>query len=469
MAGISDLLNIAKSALFAQQSAMNVVNHNIANADTEGYSKQEIQFRNIAAAMNMRDQIGRGVDSSNVRQRQAGFANLRIRQETTNLGRWTASRRILEQVETLFTGAGESDLNAAINDFFNAWEDLSGNPESTEFRGQLLQKAQALTGKFHELNNSMGEIKDNLNTEINSTVDRVNNILRQVEGLNDTIEATELRGERANDLRDQREVLLRQLSGLIDIEVHEQPGGTMQVSHNGLLLLDRGTRLPVEATTSAKNGELFTEISINGRATSFDNGELGGLLHVRNELIPSYQNDINAIAKGVVESVNEHHKNGFGSDGSTGNNFFNPNGLNAGNINLSQDVLNSPEKIAAAGGTHDYINDIHESNGVGDNSIARKIAQLRDVTLLNKNSATFQDVYSNLYANVGFDTNEAKQNEESHQLLVNQLDNYRDSLVGVSIDEEMADLMKFQNNYAAAAKLITVANESMKTLLSIVG
>jgi len=131
--------------------------------------------------------------------------------------------------------------------------------------------------------------------------------------------------------------------------------------------------------------------------------------------------------------------------------------------------LDSPEKIAAASGIYDYINNIHESNGVGDNSIARKIAQLRDVTLLNKNSATFQDVYSNLYANVGFDTSEAKQNEESHQLLVNQLDNYRESLVGVSIDEEMADLMKFQNNYAAAAKLITVANDSMKTLLSIVG
>lgn len=469
MAGISDLLNIAKSALFAQQSAMNVVNHNIANADTEGYSKQEIQFRNIGAIANMRDQIGRGVDSSGVRQRQAGFANQRIRQESTSLGKWSASRRILEQVETLFTGAGESDLNAAINNFFNAWEDLSGNPESIEFRGQLLQKAQALTGKFHELNNSMGEIKDNLNVEINGTVNQANNLLRQVEGLNNTIEATELRGQRANDLRDQRGVLLRQLSGIMDIEVHEQPGGAVQVSHNGLLLLDRGTRLPLEAKTSAKNGELYTEISIDGKATTFDKGELGGLLNVRNELIPSYQDDINTIAKGVVEHVNAHHENGFGSDGSTGTSFFNPNGINAGNIELNQDVLDSPEKIAAAGGTHDYINDIHQSNGVGDNSIARKIAQLRDVTLLNKNSATFQDVYSNLYANVGFDTGEAKQNEESHQLLVNQLDNYRESLVGVSIDEEMADLMKFQNNYAAAAKLITVANDSMKTLLSIVG
>ncbi len=469
MSGISDLLNIAKSALFAQQSAMNVVNHNIANANTPGYSKQEIQFRSIPGISTGNGVFGRGVDSSSVRQRQASFADARIQQESAKLGKWSASRSILEQVETLFTGAGESDLNAAMNDFFNAWEDLSGNPESVEFRGQLLQKSQALTGKFHELNNSLTNIKANLNKEIKSSVDQVNNILQQVEGLNDTIEATELRGDRANDLRDQRTVLLRQLSGIIKIDVHEQPTGAVQISHKGLLLLDRGSRIPLEATTAAKNGEVYTEITVNGKATSFEDGELGGLLDVRNNLIPSYQDDLNSIAKGLVEHVNEQHEIGFGTDGSTGLSFFNPNGLTAGNIDLNQDLLDSPEKIATAAGTHDYVNGTSESNGVGDNSIARKIAQLRGVTLLNNNSATFEDVYSNLYANVGFDTSEAKQNEDAHNLLVQQLDNYRDSLVGVSVDEELADLMKFQNNYAAAAKLITTANDSMKTLLSIVG
>lgn len=469
MSSISDLLNIAKSALFAQQSALSVVNHNIANADTDGYSRQEIQFVNLPGVANMKNQFGRGVDTGSVRQRQAMFADLRIRQESTRLGKWSATGRILQQVETLFTGAGESDLNAAINNFFNAWEDLSGNPDSVEFRGQLVQKTQALTSKFHELNGSMSEIRDNLNVEIDATVGKVNNILDQVQGLNKTIEHTESSGGRANDLRDQRNVLLRNLSNLMDVDVHEQPNGRVKVAYKGMLLLDQGTRVPVVAKSTAKDGQLYTSVTINDKEVAFDNGELGGLLTLRNQNLVSYQKDLDKIAASLVEQVNAQHNGGFGTDGSTGINFFAPGSTTAGTIQINSELTDSPEKIAAAAGTHDYINDIHESNGVGDNTIALRIARLRDAKLLNKNSATFSDVYTNLYANVGFDTNEANQNQESQQLLVQQLDNYRDSLVGVSVDEELADMMKFQNNYNAAARLISVANETMKTLIDMVG
>lgn len=448
---------------------MNVVSHNIANANTEGYSRQEISFSGRPGLQNIENIIGQGVDAGRVRQRQAEFADRRIRSEMGLLGHSETSRRILEQIETLFAGVGESDLNAVMNKFFNSWEDLSSNPESMEFRAQVIQKARTLVDKFHSMASGMNEVRKNINFEIGSSVKDVNRILSQIYDLNETIEYAESNGNTANDLRDSRNLLLKELSKKMDVDVQETSAGAVQVSYDGIILLDRRSLTELDATTVSDGTQSSTKIIASGHELTVTGGEIGGLLQVRDSYLTGYTNTIDDIASSLVDNVNSHHSLGFDLNGDTDINFFNPNVTNADSIEINLDILNDASKIATAEGAHDWVNNVHTSNGPGDNTIARRIANLRDIKVLQDRSTTFSDYYNSLYADVGFDTVDSQQNEENHQLLVDQLENYRDSTVGVSVDEEMADMMKFQHSYTAAARLVSVANEMMTTLINLVG
>lgn len=472
MSGLSSLLNIAKSALLAQQSGMNVVSHNIANVNTEGYSKQEVQFINRPGLRTLNAGAGLGVDADHVRQRQAAFADKRIYNENSRLGQWDLTQRILEQTEIAFFGSGESDLNAMMNEFFNSWEDLSGNPESLEFRNQLLHKAGTLTDKFRELDSSLTEVRENIEVEFQAGIRKVNQLINQIDELNHNIERNEINSGSANDLRDQRGVLIKKLSSLIDIQVNETSTGVMRVSFKGHLLLSRNSKQLLSGNVSAggsgNSGNSMT-LRVGDEVVKSSHGQLGALLQLHGSVLPGYRNKLNDIADTLVKQVNTLHKHGFGLDGTTGENFFMETGTLAGTISLNRDLEKNPNMIATADGVHDYENDVHTSNGPGDNTIARRIADLRNVPLMNDKTSTLSDAYTDLYAQVGFDTAEAQKNTESHQGLLDQMENFRESRVGVSIDEEMADMLKFQNSYNAAARLISVADDMLKTLINVLG
>ena len=469
MSGVSGLLNIAKSAILAQQAGMNVVSHNIANANTEGYSKQELTLGSRPGIKNSAYSIGQGVDAMEVRQRQAAFIDKRIQSELTNLGKWETSRRVLEQVETIFTGVGESDLNVAMNNFFNAWEDVSSNPESLEFRGQVVQQGKALTDKFHEMAEGFTEIRDNLNAEVDGAITNINRTFRKIWDLNRTIEEAESTGNTANDLRDQRNLLLKEVSTLINVEVQTTNQGGIQISSGGTMLLDRSNLVELTTQTVSEGGLSTTRVYAGNKELNVQGGELGGLLQVRDSTLTDYQSKLDTLANAMVTNINREHEKGFGLDGSTGQEFFTSTRISASDIELSTTILENQDKIATAAGEHDWVNDIHTSNGPGDNSIARQIAGLRNIKILSDRTSTFESYYNTMYSEVGFDTIDAKQNQENHQLLTDQLKNYRDSAVGVSIDEEMADIMKFQHSYVAAAQLISVANQMMDTLVNLLG
>jgi len=469
MSGIRNLLNIARSALSAQQAGMNVVGHNIANANTEGYSKQEIMFSNRPGTGILRGESGTGVDAGDIRQRQAVFADKRILKENTRLGQWDVTRRILEQAEIAFSGAGESDLNTVMNDFFNAWEDLSSNPESVEFRNQLLHKSEALTAKFHAIDDSLSEVRKNTASEFRSAVNNVNSIIDKIDDLNTTIEHHEIDGGRANDLRDQRQNLINDLSKIINIQTTETNTGVTKISFNGRLLLGRNTKQYLRADSTASDASNTTTVFVGNKEVDVSTGELGGLKTLHDSTIPGYKQKLDDIAGTIVKQVNNLHGRGYGLDGSTGKEFFISGGTTAASITVSVDLRDSPNSIATAGTSFDPVAGEFVSNGPGDNSIARRIANIRNVPLLNGRTATLSDSYTDLYAQVGFDTANAKNNKDSHQGLMDQMQNYRESIVGVSIDEELADMLKFQNSYGAAARLITVADDMMKTLINVLG
>jgi len=468
MSGIKNLLNIAKSALFASQASVNVASQNVANVNTEGYRKQEAQLVTRSGVKSVQYVLGEGVDVTQIRQRQTKFADQRIYQENTRLGHWKARTRMMEQIEALFTGVGESDLNAKMTDFFNAWEDLSNDPASMEFRTEVEQSTRSLTAKFHDLNTGFNEIRENLNAEISGKVREVNEILYKIHDLNTKIAGLEYSGNMANDLRDQRSRLVRDLSGYMDVNIKDRSFGQIEISYQGVTLLNKDNVFELSTKTISQNNRKNTEIYAQGTKIQVDSGEIGALYAIHENMLDPYQDKLDELAKEIVTQVNNTHEIGFDLYGNLGSYFFEPGKVTAGSIKISDNISNDLRKIAAAGGTHDWGAGIHVTNGPGDNSIALQIAELQSLRVMDNHTTTFEGVYNSIYAEVGFDTAEAKNNQTNYQLLVDQLDNYRESIVGVSLDEEMADILKFQNSYNAAAKLVTAADDMFGTLINMI-
>ncbi|MBD3276580.1 MAG: flagellar hook-associated protein FlgK [Candidatus Marinimicrobia bacterium] len=465
MSGVRSLLNIAKSALFSNQAGVNTAGHNIANVNTEGYSKQDVQLYNIPGVMNKLGIPGDGVDVSGIEQRQTKFADQRMFQENSRLGHWEAREKTLQQIEGLFYGVGENDINVMMNNFFNAWEDVSNNPESPEFRTEVVQVTKELTDKFHNMDTSFGELRTNLNEEVKAKVRRVNEILHEVYEYNDRIAQLEYNGAMANDLRDRRRLLVRELSGMMDVQIQETKLGKLQIAHQGVTLVGQDDVFEMTTKTEMDDGFFLTKIFGNGREFSFKSGEIAGILDARDTNLKGYQDTIDGLASEVVQQVNKIHNLGFDLNGNLGGDFFQPGKLTAGTIEIRSDLEDNLDRIAAAGGDHDWALNIHTSHGVGSNNTALRLAELRYIKFMKNDTSTFEQVYTALYADVGFDSKEAQTNKTSTQMLVDQIDNYREGISNVSLDEEVMAMMNFQNSYAAASKLVTIADDMFKTIL----
>lgn len=465
MSGVRDLLNIAKSALFTQQAGVNIAGHNIANVNTEGYSKQEADLYMIPGVKERMGLFGNGVDISSIRQRQTQFADRRLFQENSRMGEWKAREKTLHEIEGLFYGVGENDLNVKLNNFFNAWEDISSNPESPEFRIELVQATNEMTDKFHTLDTSFQEIRTNLNGEVEANVDQVNEILKKIHALNDQIAKIEFSGDMANDLRDQRRLFIRDLSEFMNIEIQEAGQGKIRVMHQGITMVGKEDIYPLSTQTTLQDGKYLTDVYGSGREFKFKAGTFAGLIEVRDDVLGGYQNTIDNLAREVAQQVNKIHEIGFDLDGNLGGNFFHPGKLTAGSIEIRSDFEENLDRIAAASGSHDWATNTHISNGVGDNATALKMATLRNIKLLKEDTATFEEVYNTMYAQIGFDSKEAQDNVRSTQVLVDQIDNYRETVAGVSLDEEITEMMSFQSSYAAASRLVNVADRMFQTLL----
>jgi flagellar hook-associated protein 1 FlgK len=270
------------------------------------------------------------------------------------------------------------------------------------------------------------------------------------------VASTELTGNRANDLRDERDRLVDELSNMIDVRTRENANGSETVYMGGMVLVDGSSSLAV-GTISRNKGGVATQVLVwEGTQVELTNlsGRLAGLTESRDKIIPDYLAKLNALAKVLVEEVNALHRTGYGDGKQTnGVNFFDPNFTDASNIRLNLEIENDINLIAAS-----------ESID-GDNIIALKMSGMRDIALLNNNTTTIDDFYHSIIGGIGVGAKEATSFTNNYQLLTHQTQNARLSVEGVSLDEEMANLVKFQHAYDAAARVITIMDEALDTVI----
>jgi flagellar hook-associated protein 1 FlgK len=456
---MSDLLSSLSSAtraLEAQRFGLDVTGQNIANVNTPGYSRRVIDFAAVPPDSNR--SAGRGVDVIGVRATRDQLIERRLRQELPAERREAAVADVLSIVEVALGRPGES-IDAAMNRYFDAFSTLSETPASSVARQEVLLQGESVAAAFRDMSDRIALSQRETDGQVHSLTADVSDLAARIAQINDTIQRT---GESAGGilhLQDQQGELVRQLSGIIDVDVLQRADGGVDITiGNGRALVIGENAYPV--TTSQVTGVNHVFSAGVDITSEISGGTLGGVIFTRDVLLPAYMSDLDDLAYEFASQVNTLHAAGVGADGGTGRNFFafvpaiTGTAGAAGAMTVNAAVAADADLVAAAG----------PAAPVGDNSTARAIAALRHTRVFG-GSATLGDTWGQLVYRVGRDTQVAKDEQRSRLDIVNQVDELRDQVSGISLDEEAMQLMRFQRAYEANARFFRAVDMTLDTLM----
>ena len=460
MSNLIGLLDLGRSALLNQQKAVQVTGHNIANVNTPGYTRQRANMSASIPVTAIPGQIGTGVEVTDVQRVYDRYINGQIQAETEGMGRWEAQKDALQRVELILDEANGVSLSQALSDFWNAWQELAIDPDGHTERAVLLSKSEYLTTIFNKISADLHQLQDDLDVSIEGSVDEINRIAAGIADLNHKIGEVEAGGQNANDYRDQRDQLLRDLSEFIDIESFETDQGQVTVLvGDGRPLVAGADHWQLDTAVNAAGHSDVIWLDRDGNQTDITNaiegGKLKGWIEARDVAISDYMIRLDSMASAFITEVNNVHGLGFDLNGDAGQAFF--NGTDAATITLNPNLLSGFNLIAAAG----------SATGVsGDNSIAIAMAGLQHTQIAGLGNTAFDDYYHSIIGDVGNGVRGAADYYHHQKAMTDSLDNYRESISGVSLDEEMLNLVKFQSAYDAAAKMVTVIDELIDTVMN---
>lgn len=481
--------NTVRSGLFAAQRALDIIGHNVSNANTEGYTRQRLnQVQSTPMPLyGGQGMLGTGVDTLSITQVRNEFLDFKYRSEVVSMGYWEAKQQGLGFIEAIFNEPSKTGITTVMDELFKAFEELSKTPESQTTRALVREQAVTLTNTLNHMYNSLEKLATDLNYDVQVTVDTINTYADQIAALNDQIFRSEFDGSHANDLRDQRNLLIDQLSKLVNVDVVTMvdPNGkseklVLQINGQPLVYHDRANHLEAKVDIDSN---FSSEVKVkqvrwaNGDMLNVKalGGTLKGLLDIRdgmssnNKGIPYYINELNRFAQTFAKRVNETHRDGFNLKGESGVHFFTPNGvatkdvngvaITAKNIRVSYEVDTDLNTIAASN-TPDLL--------VGDGSVALQLADLRDEFSMFQEGKP-EDFLKSLISNLGVDSLEAKRMYGNQQVMVNQVDTQRMSISGVSMDEELSNMIRFQHAYNASARMMTTMDEMIDVIINKLG
>lgn len=494
--------NTALRGMQAAQRNIYTTAHNIANANTEGYTRQQVVLATTppypVPSMNRPGgtgwQIGTGVDSQETRRLRDEFLDIQIRRETGTLGMWQQIQDFLSQVEIVFNEPSDTGLSTLISQFWAAWQELSKNAESSPVRTTVVETASALAEAFNHSAQQLETIIGDIDQSIALKAMEINSLVRQIADLNLQIKNIVAVGDQPNDLMDQRDLLLDRLSKIIDYEIENNienvngvtvADGQIKIKVDGTYLLEinNGNNIIHEVTANgAESGKIYWKES--GAEISLARGEIKGLQQVRQN-VGFYLDRLDVLARGLAENINAIHSQGLELSGqpvggTIYENFFvdvtsgSGNSITAKNIGVNPNIKNDVTKIAAA----------DTNGGAGNGANALKIAQLQSTLFQEKDSdgdgnidtlvtgasgVTLDDYYKNFTAKLGVDAHEASRMVANQKVLVDQLTNRKESISGVSLDEEMANMLQYQRAYEAAARMITTLDAMLDKIINGMG
>jgi flagellar hook-associated protein 1 FlgK len=457
MAGtISNLLEIGLRALMSNQMAVQVSAHNIANANTDGYSRQKVilsptsPFSNQSLAKPlMAGQMGTGDGVARVRRMRDEFLDGQYRKVLTSVGEWDVRADMLERIEYLLNEPSENGIASAIDGFFSQWHELSKNPESMAVRASVREAGSALSSALRFLRANLSDLKDSFDRNIAVMVEEINSIAERVAELNGKIATLKVSGGNPSDLEDLRDLLLDNLSKIVPISKWERSDGMVDIFVGSHALVS-GVETERLMAGPTSNGKVYAVWFEGGDSFIPLGGKLKGYMEAR-ETAGKYISLLDSLASRIIESVNSLHRLGYGLGGSTDANFF--SGSDSSDIGIDPLIEEDLGRIAAA----------KAPNAPGDGSNALDIANI----IGSKDDPA--ELFRSILSRLGIESQEARNSLEASKVVEGQIANHREAISGVSLDEEIAALISYQRAYSAAARFITIVDEMLDIIVNRLG
>ncbi|HEY4321505.1 MAG TPA: flagellar hook-associated protein FlgK [Gemmatimonadales bacterium] len=451
MSGLTDVLNIAKTALLTQQRAMTVTGNNIANANTPGYVRETLNELEETPERTPKGTVGRGVMDTGVYAERDTFLDASYRNENSAYNQSNTLQNLLDQLQSVTSQDQNSGLANSLDTLWGSFSDLANDPSNGAAKVTVQADANQVIQQLHSLQSGLDDVVSSAKQQFSSDVDEVNSLTSQIAALNTQIVAQGGPNHQAPDLENQRGVLIDQLSNLVDVRTLNRTDGSVGVIAGGTLLVDAGTAQQVDMRTSPSGG-LSVGVVGSPASMTISSGSLAGLNDLLTDAAPAAQSALDTFTSALVTSVNAIH-----STGPAGINFFDPSGTTARSIALSSQVAASAANIQT--GT---------TTSPGDNTIALQLSQLRDASNASLGGNTLDQYFAGVVTDIGTRAANAQTAATAANTVSSALSQQRQSETGVNTDEELIKLMQQQQAYSAAAHLVTVANQMMQSLLDMV-
>jgi|CXWL01.1.fsa_nt_gi flagellar hook-associated protein 1 FlgK len=456
MSDLFSSLTAASRALEAQRLGLETVGQNIANINSPGYSRRVIEMAPVQAYTKF--SAGSGVDVVAIRAQRDVLIERRLLRETSGEQKDAALSDTLGVVEIGLGTAGAS-IDSDLSALFDAFATLAESPTSAVARNEVQVQAERLATSFRNASGRLEAARRDADTQIGGVVDEINSLVNRIGALNGAIATS--RAESALTPQDEQALLVRQLAGLVDLTALPRSDGGVDISvGNGRPLVVGVSVYEIDAATTSPAG--YRGLSTGGFSITSEvtGGKLGGLLEARDVTIPGYVSQLDDLAYEVAQQINTLHATGFDQSGTAGGAFFTfatPLTGHAGAaaaLTLDSAIASDGGKIAAAG--------IPEA---GDNQIARALAALRDARVLA--GGTLSDGWGQLVYRVGRDVRTAQAEQTSRGEIVNQIEGLRDAVSGISLDEEAAQMLRFQRAYEANARFFRAVDQTLELLMQL--
>ncbi len=474
MLGLFGTLGMGQRSLQTQRQGIEVTGHNLANVNQTGYSRQRLVVQSSTTTPSSLGPQGDGVDAVAIEQLRNTLLDRQIQNETSVHGSLEARQEALELAQTNLgllidrqasgssasQGAsgltGATSLAEGLSDLFASFQSLSTQPASSDARQALMQDAETLADRFNQATQRLNELQTSLNDSVTSDTQSANTLLSDIARLNRQIfQDSAGASSAANDLMDTRQAKLEELSKLIKVDVVKEDNGSLTLSVGGTTLVSNDTVVEGLETYDMGSGNLGLRTASTDTAITPTGGRLQGTIETRDTDLANLRSDLNTLAGTLITQVNTLHATGYNLAGGNGAAFF--EGTDAGTIKVNSALVNDPSLIQASG-----------TSGIrGDNTVVLALATLATTPQASLNNQTFSGFFTQTASKLTSSLANANDELEDQEALEKLLTNQRDELSGVSIDEEMTNLVKYQKAFEASAKLITTVDELLDTVIGL--
>lgn len=445
MSGLNTSLMVAMQSLLAQQGALDATTNNIANVNTPGYTREVPVLREAPATPQANYSIGNGVVLEKYQSVRDQILEQRIQQVTQQNASAQAQTNSLEQVETLFTSSG-SDIGSEMSALFTSITQLQTDPANMPMRQGILTAGQNLAVAFHTTVTGIAQVRAGLNLQVTQDVGQINQLTQQIAPLSVQLSQLKAKGQDGGTVEDQLNVLIGKLSALTDVNVTQTESGITLTTGTGTALMVGGQSFNLQTAAGSDGMTHVLDAAGKDITSTIQNGELGGAIEVRDTTLPGISSQLDKLASEFADAFNTVHEGGTDLNGHAGVAFFSAPSTGSGAAANFSVAITDPALIAAS-----------SDGSAGSNGNLAKLIAVQNTPLPSGSSPT--DSYANIVFAAGTASANAQAQTSATSVSLLQLTNQRSAFSGVSINEESTNLIRYQQAFQAAAKVISTIDQ----------